>query len=431
MTLALVVALLLFLLATGLPVAFSLGIAGSVGLMMFGGPDLLVGILSTAPGSAVGSYEFMTIPMFLLMAQFMVASRISETLFSSIATWTGRLPGGLGVATALTGAAFGAISGSSTAAAATLSKSSIPAMMAQGYERRFASGIVSISGTLAMLIPPSVAIIFYGLLSGASVAKLLVAGIIPGLLVVLVIVFTIWLLIWRRPSLAGQATTYTWAQKFASLKVAGPFCALFLLVTGLIYLGIATPVESSAIGALGALVFTVLAGKMTRTVFLQAVARTCATSAMIALIVICAQIFGFFITATGTTQSLVEAVDAAGLSPYTVLAFLVVLYLVLGCFLDQLSILILTIPIALPLVVKLGFDPIWFGILVILLAEVGMVTPPVGLNVFIVSKSANMPVGEVFHGVLPHVVAHVALIALMIVFPQIILWLPSTMGGGT
>ncbi|KAI3610273.1 hypothetical protein D8I24_0535 (plasmid) [Cupriavidus necator H850] len=429
MTLVVVIVLLLLLLATGLPVAFSLGIAGTAGLVMFGGPSLLTGILSTAPGSAVGSYEFMTIPMFLLMAEFMVASRISDTLFSAIACWTARLPGGLGVATALTGAAFGAISGSSTAAAATLSKSSIPAMLAQGYERQFASGIVSISGTLAMLIPPSVAIIFYGLLSGASVAKLLVAGIIPGVLVTLVIIFTIWLLIWRKPSITGKTSTYTWAEKLSSLKVAGPFCALFLLVTGLIYLGIATPVESSAIGALGALVFTVISGRMTRAIFLQAVARTCATSAMIALIVISAQIFGYFITATGTTQRLVEAVGAAGLSPYTVLAFLVVLYLVLGCFLDQLSILILTIPIALPLIIKLGFDPIWFGILVILLAEVGMVTPPVGLNVFVVSKSTNTPVSEVFHGVWPHVAAHVALILVLIIFPQIVLWLPSTMGG--
>lgn len=427
MTLAFVTALLLLLLAAGLPVAFCLGISGAVGLLIFGGPELLTGILSTAPGSAVGSYEFMTIPMFLLMAEFMVASRISDSLFFSIACWTGRLPGGLGVATALTGAAFGAISGSSTAAAATLSKSSIPAMLTQGYERRFAAGIVSISGTLAMLIPPSVAIIFYGLLSGASVAKLLVAGIIPGILVTLVIIFTIWLLLWLKPGLAGKSSSFTWTEKFASLKVAGPFLALFFLVTGLIYTGIATPVESSAIGAMGALLFTALSGKLTRSVFVKAMTRTCSTSAMIGLIVICAQIFGYFITATGTTQSLVEFVGNSGVSPYTVLAFLVVLYLVLGCFLDQLSILILTIPIALPLVVKLGFDPIWFGILVILLAEVGMVTPPVGLNVFVVSKSTGMPVGEVFHGVWPHVAAHVLLIIVMIIFPQIILWLPSTM----
>lgn len=429
MALFTVVALLLALLALGLPVAFSLGIAGSIGLLLVGGTDLLVGILSTAPVSAVASYEFLTIPMFLLMAEFMVASGISNTLFSAIACWTGRLPGGLGIATAITGAAFGAISGSSTAAAATLSTSSVPSMMKAGYEPRFAKGIVSISGTLAMLIPPSVAIIFYALLSGASVAKLLVAGIVPGALVTLVIVATIWLLMWRNPELAPSRRAFSWAEKLASLKIAGPFAALFLAVTGLIYLGIATPVESSALGALGALVFTLVSGNMNRKVFKAAVLNAVATSAMIGLIVICAQTFGYFITVTQTTQQLVEWVGGHGLSPYVVLAFLVVLYLVLGCFLDQLSILILTIPIVLPLVVRMGFDPIWFGILVIVLAEVGMVTPPVGLNVFVVAKSTNTPVEEVFAGVWPHVVAHVLLIIALIVFPQLILWLPSTMRG--
>ncbi len=429
MTIGFVVILLFVGLASGLPVAYCLAIAGSIGLLFIGDISLLTGILSTAPVSALGSYEFLTIPMFLLMAELMIASQIADSLFSAIARWTGRLPGGLGIATALTGAAFGAISGSSTAAAATLSKSSVPAMLEQGYEKNFASGIVAISGTLAMLIPPSIALIFYGLLSGASVAKLLVAGIVPGVLVTLVIIATIWVLIWFDPSRAGPRISYTWTQKFAALRVAGPFVLLFVLVTGLIYMGIATPVEASAIGAMGALVFTFTSGKLTWGVFTNAIARACSTSAMIGLIVICAQIFGFFITATGATQQLMNAIGSAGLSAYTVLAILVVMYLVLGCFLDQLSILILTIPIALPIVTQLGFDPIWFGILVVLLAEVGMVTPPVGLNVFIVARSSNMQVGDVFSGVWPHVVAHVGLITLMIVFPQIILWLPSTMKG--
>ena len=240
---------------------------------------------------------------------------------------------------------------------------------------------------------------------------------------------TIWVMVWIEPARAGPRLSYTWAQKFASLRVAGPFVLLFMLVTGLIYMGIATPVEASAIGAMGALVFTLISGKLSWAVFANAVVRSCSTSAMIGLIVICAHIFGFFITATGATQQLMVAIGAAGFSPYTVLALLVVLYLVLGCFLDQLSILILTIPITLPVITQLGFDPIWFGILVVLLAEVGMVTPPVGLNVFIVARSSNMPVGEVFSGVWPHVVAHIGLITVMIVFPQIILWLPSTMKG--
>jgi tripartite ATP-independent transporter DctM subunit len=427
MTLPLSALLLLLLLTVGVPVAFSLAIAGSAGLVAWGGGDLLVGILSTAPYSAVSSYEFLTIPMFLLMAQLMVASQISNSLFSAIAAWTGRLPGGLGIATAVSGAAFGAISGSSTASAATLASAAIPSMVKAGYEPRFAYGIVSISGTLAMLIPPSVAIIFFGLLSGLSVAKLLVAGIIPAALVVVTIVLTIWLLIWLDPKRAPNRRSYTWREKLQTLPVAGPFIFLFGIVTGFIYLGIATPVESSAIGAFGALLFTIYTRKFSWSMFADALLKTCSTSAMLALIVTCAQIFGYFLTVTEATQHLIAYVHSLGLSPYMVLAFLVVMYLVLGCFLDQLSILILTVPVVIPLIIQLGFDPIWFGILKIVLAEIGMVAPPIGLNVFVVAKTANVPVKEVFHGIWPHVVAHLLFIVLLIAFPQLALWLPSTM----
>lgn len=428
MTLAIPFGALMLLLALGLPVALCLALSGTAGLLLVGGPELLLGILATAPASAISSYELLTIPMFLLMAEFMVASGISGNLFSAIACWTGRLKGGLGIATAITGAAFGAISGSSTAAAATLSSSSIPSMVNQGYEPKFAAGIVSISGTLAMIIPPSIALIFYGLLSGASIAKLLVAGIVPGALVTLTIIATIRLMLVWKPDLAGESRSYSWREKIQSLRVAGPFVLLFGIVTGLIYTGIATPVESSALGALGALLLTWSYGRLNMSTLKVALANTCGTSAMIGLIIVCAQVLGYFLTMTGTTQSLVAYVGTLDVSPYWVLAFLVVMYLVLGCFLDQLSILILTVPVVLPLVVSLGFDPIWFGILVILLAEVGMVTPPVGMNVFVVSRSANMPVGQVFMGVTPHVVAHVALIVVLIMYPQIVLWLPGKMG---
>ncbi|TNE36142.1 MAG: TRAP transporter large permease [Alphaproteobacteria bacterium] len=428
MVVAVSIAALLILLAVGCPVAFSLAISGSLGLYLVGGMTLLNGILLTAPASAIGSYEFLTIPMFLLMAEFMIASGVSGSLFNCIARWTGRIPGGLGIATALTGAAFGAISGSSTAAAATLSTTSIPAMVREGYEPSFASGIVSISGTLAMLIPPSVAIIFYGLLSGSSVAALLIAGIIPGLLVTGVVITTIWILLFFNPALARNRQVYSWAEKFKALKVSGPFLGLFMLVTGLIYLGVATPVEASALGALGAMVFTFLNGSLSWKNMRAALVNTIVTSAMIGLIVICAQIFGYFVTVTQITQSLVGFVNGHDLSPYLVIFFLAVLYLILGCFLDQISILILTIPIALPVVLQLGFDPIWFGIIVILLAEVGMVTPPVGLNVFIVAKKTGLPVEKVFAGVWPHVFAHLVLITVLILVPSIILWLPNTMG---
>jgi len=421
------IVVLLGLLAAGVPVAFGLLIAGSVGLLLQGGPDLLLGILGTGPTSALNSYELITIPMFLLMAEFMVTSGISLTLFNAIAAWTRSWRGGLGIATAVTGAAFGAISGSSAAAAATLSTSSVPAMLQNGYERKFATGIVSISGTLAMLIPPSIAIIFYGLLSGANIGQLLIAGIVPGILVTLTIALTIRIMIRLNPSLAPVGSKAPWAEKLASLKVAGPFMLLFGLVTGLIYTGIATPVEASALGALGAFLLTLKSGKLTRANFRLALIKTCVTSAMIGLIIVCANVFGTFLTITGATQDLVAQVAASGWSPWVILVFIAVLYLILGCFLDQISILILTIPIMLPLITSLGFDPVWFGVVVILLAEVGIVTPPVGLNVFVVSKVTRIPVEEVFRGIWPHVLAHVILIAFIMAFPSVVLWLPSKM----
>lgn len=427
MMLLIPVCLLGLLLALGLPVALSLLFAGASGLALMGGPDLVLGVLGSAPASALGSYELLTIPMFLLMAEFMIVSGVASQLFGAIASWTGRVPGGLGVATAVAGAAFGAISGSSTAAAATLSNTSVPAMMRQGYEPGFAAGIVSISGTLAMIIPPSIAIIFYGLLSGADIGQLLIAGIVPGALVTLTIILTIWALILRNPHLAPRSPSVTIHEKLRSLRVAGPFFLLFGVVTGAIYSGLATPVEASALGALGAMLLALAYGRLNFTTLRSAALNTCVTSAMIGLIVVCAQVFGYLLTMTGATQGLVDWVGSMDVSRYVVLAFLVLLYLVLGCFLDQLSILILTVPVVLPVVTKLGFDPIWFGIIVILLAEVGMVTPPVGMNVFVVSRTVGMPVGRVFTGVFPHVIAHLILILFLILFPEVVLWLPSQM----
>ena len=418
---------LLALLAIGLPVALSLGLSGALGLWLVGGSQMMLGILATAPGSALGSYELLTIPMFLLMAEFMVASRISNTLFDAIACWTARLRGGLGIATAITGAAFGAISGSSTAAAATLSTSSVPSMIRQGYETRFATGIVAISGTLAMLIPPSIAIIFYGLLSGTDVGKLLIAGLVPGILVTLTVVLTIRYLIWRKPELSPRRGHTTWSEKIASLRVAGPFIGLFILVTGSIYLGAATPVEASALGAMGALLLTFASGHMTRQVLVTALRNALATSAMIGFIIVCGSFLGYFLTITGATRSLVSWVADSSIPPHVVLLLVILLYIVLGCFLDQLSILILTVPIIHPLMVSLGFDAIWFGILIILLAEIGMVTPPVGLNLFVVSRTTGTPVDDIMIGVFPHVVAHLLLIAVIVIFPQIVLWLPNSM----
>ncbi|HYC45615.1 MAG TPA: TRAP transporter large permease [Burkholderiales bacterium] len=426
--LALTITLFLFaLLALGTPVAFSLAIAGVAGLFAIGGLEMVLGVLRTSPFSAANSYELISIPMFLLMAEFVIMSGVADDLFRAASAWVGRVPGGLAMATALAGAGFGAISGSSTASAATLSATTIPAMLKQGYEPKLACGVVAISGTLAMLIPPSIALVLYGIIAGANIGELLVGGVIPGLLVTFTIMATVYFLVWRDPSRAPGGRAYTLREKIVSLKVVGPMIFLFFMVTGLIYTGVATPTEASGIGAFGALMLALKEGKVNLPSLRHALAKASHTSCMIVMIILAAHIFGYFFTLTQTTQQLVAWIGSLGLSAWLVIAIILAGYFVLGCLMDQVAILILTVPIVLPLVKSLGFDPVWFGVIVIVVAEVGLVTPPVGLNVYVVARYTKRALAEIFLGVWPHVVAHLALVAILVAFPQIILWLPSTM----
>ncbi|MBZ8132372.1 TRAP transporter large permease [Afifella sp. IM 167] len=418
---------LIALLAIGMPVGFSLAVAGTCGLYFLGGTDFILGFLETAPLAAVGSYELITIPMFLLMAEFVILSGIATELFACIATWVGRMPGGLAIATALTGAGFGAISGSSTAAAATLSATSIPAMLEHGYDSKLACGVVAISGTLAMLIPPSVALVLYGLVGDVAIGELLIAGIVPGALVALTIIATVLILIALDPQRAPDLRRSSLSEKLRSLRVAGPMALLFLMVTGVIYTGIATPTEAAGIGAFGAFMLALLYGRLTPRSLLTALTRATSTTCMVIMIIIGANIFGYFLTLTRATQDIITYVGDLPVEPWVILAAVLAVYLVLGCIMDQIAIILLTVPIVLPLMRSLGFDPVWFGVLVVLTAEVGMVTPPIGMNAFVVSRFTGRPLEEVFIGAAPHVVAHLLLIVLFVVFPQIILWLPSTM----
>lgn len=415
------------LLVIGAPVAFAMLVTGTVGLYTIGGLPMVLGILQTAPLSTVTSYELISVPMFILMAEFVIVSGIADSLFLAAAAWVGRLPGGLAMATALAGAGFGAISGSSTASAATLSATSIPAMLRQGYEPRLACGVVAISGTLAMLIPPSVALIIYGLIADVSIGHLLIGGVLPGILVTAAIMLTILALVWQDPARAPPGERLSLREKFVALRVVGPMLILLMAVTGIIYTGVATPTEAAGIGAFGAFMLALRSGRLNGAALAHALKRAAHATCMILMIIMGAHVFGYFFTFTQTTQDLVRWVADLGLSPYLVIALLIVGYLVLGCLMDQIAILILTVPVVLPLVVSLGFDPVWFGVLVIVTAEVGMVTPPVGLNVFVVARYARRPLGEIFAGIWPHVFAHLVVIALLVAFPQIVLWLPSHM----
>jgi tripartite ATP-independent transporter DctM subunit len=422
-----ITALLLVLLAIRVPVGFALAISGAAGLYIIGGLPMVLGIMETEPLSVASSYEMITIPMFLLMAEFVIVSGVADDLFKAGSIWVGRVPGGLAISTALASAGFAAVAGSSTASAATLSSTSLPAMLRMGYEPKLACGVVAISGTLAMLIPPSIALVLYGIIADVNIGQLLIGGIIPGLIVTAAIALTVLFLVWLNPSHAPAGRAFTWRQKIRSLSNVWPMLVLFTAVTGAIYLGIATPTEAAAIGALGAYVVVLLKGKGGLKNTLHALARATETTCMVIMIILGAHFFGYFLTITQTTQQIVAAIGALPVDRWVIMSIVILIYLILGCFLDQIAILILTVPVALPIITSLGFDPVWFGVLVIVVGEVGMVTPPVGLNAFVVARYAERPLNEVFVGVAPHVVAHLLVIALFCLFPQLILWLPGMM----
>ena len=417
---------LLVLISIGLPVALALALSGAIGLYLLGGTQLILGILGSVPLGAIQNYEFVSIPMFILMANFIICSGVSDDMFNVAKTWMGRLPGGLAHATAITGAAFGAISGSSTAAAATLSATSIPGMLKQGYSPKLATGVAAISGTLAMLIPPSVAMILYALLANMNVGKMLIAGVVPGLLITLTIMATVAYLVWRDPDHAPPGQSYSWRQKIVSLRSSWTFIALFMMVTGVIYIGIATPTEASAFGAFGALLLALLR-KTPMEKLRHALVVTVRASCMISFIILGALVFGYFLTITQATQNLVEFLVGSGLPAWSIMVMVLFVYLILGCFMDLVAMLILTVPVVHPLMVQLGYDPLWFAVVTIVMGEVGMVTPPLGMNVFVISKYTRIPASDVFKGSYPHVVAHLIAVGVLVVFPQIILWLPATM----
>ena len=427
MTVTIVIIALFVLLAVGIPVALAMAVSGAIGLYLFGGMTILAGILKTSPLSSANSYEIITIPMFILMAEFVIISGIAEGLFRAAMIWVGRVRGGLAMATAIAGAGFGAISGSSTAAAATLSSTSIPAMLSHGYEPKLAGGVVAISGTLAMLIPPSIALVLFGVIADVSVSELLIAGIIPGIIIMLTIIATVAVLVTINPKAAPIGQAYTMREKFASLRGVGPMLVLFAVVTGLIYSGIATPTEASGIGAFVAMLLAIRVRKLSLLGLWGCLRRAAQTTCMILFVILGAHIFGYFFALSRVTNDLIGWVGGMDVAPIVVMIVLLIIYLILGAFMDQVAILILTVPVVLPLVLSLGFDPVWFGVIVVITAEVGMVTPPMGMNVFVVARYTGRPLGELFRGTFPHVIAHILVIALMTAFPALILWLPSTM----
>lgn len=416
--------ILLILILIRVPIPFAILGAAGIGLLWVGGIPNLIGVFEVIPMNSVGSNSLAAIPLFIFMAHLVLKSGVLASLFTSASTIIGRVRGGTGIAAVLAGAGFAAVSGSSTAAAATLAHTSTETMQRQGYSQRLASGTVASAGTLAAMIPPSILLVFYAITAETSVGKTLLAGVIPGIAMSIGLALTVWIMGLRGHAPATSATS--WSAKLAAITGLLPIIFLFLVVVGTVFLGIATATEAAALGCLGGFLLMLWKRTVNRANLRAAVVGTVSSSAMILSIVFAAHVFGIFLTQTRVTPRVTEYVESLPLPAIVIVIIFAFVYLVLGFFMDQMAIIALTVPVTLPVVEALGFDPIWFGVIVILLAEVGLITPPLGLNAFVVARASNIRVETVFMGSVPFIIAMLIVTALIFVFPDLSLILTTS-----
>ncbi len=417
--------LLFFLLFIGLPIAFVLLFVGSFGIFATGGFDSLHGILSSSAYRSVNDFTFSALPLFILMAHFISKSEIADDLFDTVLKWVGHIPGGAGIATIFASAGFGALSGSSTAATSVMSQIAVPKMIKSNYSDSFSAGLVaSSSGTLAALIPPSILLILYGIQTETSIGKLLMAGVLPGILLALLLCLTVFIVGLKQNS---KTEKYTWNERWKSLGYIWPSVALIASILIFIYFGIGTPTEAAAIGALGALIIGLIIRRLTTKKIIDALMETIKQTGMIFFIIVGAHVFSYYLTMTRVGHKIITSISESNLSNLSVLLIIILIYLVLGMFMESIGLLLLTLPLVHPLIVSLGFDPIWFGVVVVILLEIGLVTPPVGMNLFITSQHSKVPVQKVLIGSIPFIFVLLFTILLLIIFPQVVLFLPSYM----
>ncbi|MFM1653007.1 TRAP transporter large permease [Brevibacillus sp. B_LB10_24] len=428
MTVAIPILGLFAFLLLGIPVGFSLAIAGGLGLLINGGWDLMTGILQTTPYASAASFVLTSIPMFILMAEFATNSGMTEKTFKACNRWLGHFPGGLAIATVIASTGLAAIAGSSTAAAASMAKTAVGEMRKYRYKTSFAAGVVSVAGTLAIMIPPSITLIIYGILTEVPIGPLLIAGIVPGIITAIGYILSI--VFWSKkwPEDAPRMEKYAMKDRISSLRGIWPMLLVIVFMIAAIYSGAVTPTEAGAAGAFVTMLIGMFLVGLNVPGIKGALSRTAQSTCMIFMIVIGAMIFGYFITNIQLTQTILQYISGLPLSPYVIMGLIVLIYLILGTFMDQLAILFLTIPLTFPISQSLGFDPIWFGIIVTKTAEIGLITPPLGMNVFITANVAKIPVSEAFQGVFRLLVVEVFILILLFFFPALSTWLPQMMG---
>ncbi|MFN4099741.1 MAG: TRAP transporter large permease [Pararhodobacter sp.] len=428
MIIALGFAAVLALMLLRVPIGIALGLVGTLGFASFIGITPALRSIGSIASDTVMTYDFAVIPMFILMGNLIARAGVSEDLFRTSYAWFGAMRGGLGLATIASCGGFSAVSGSSVATAATMARVAVPPMRRYGYSDALAAGSVAAGGTLGILIPPSIVLVIYGIMTESDIGALFIAGIVPGLLGILLYMVAIWIWAFLRPGIAPAAAPVPFREKIASLKGVTGILLLFGLVIGGIYLGFFTPTEAAGVGAFGALLIALARRRLTFRNLVDTVHDSAVTSVALLTILIGALIFANFINVARLPQMLGDFVQDVGLTPYMVILAMVCVYLVLGCLLESMSMLLLTVPIFYPIAASLGFDLIWFGILVVVVIEIAMITPPIGMNIFIIrAVLPDVPVTTIFRGVIPFVLADLVRIALLLLVPGVALWLPGLM----
>ena len=415
---------------TRMPVAYVMTLVGFVGFAVQVSPEAALKLLARDFYEVYSSYGLTIIPLFIFMGQIAFNAGISRKLYDSAHKMVGSCSGGLATATVCACTAFGAVCGSSPATAATMATVGLPEMKRYGYADELATGSVAAGGGLGMLMPPSVVLIVYGILTEQSIGKLFVAGVVPAVFITICFAVAVWLYCKASPKQGPACDTYAWSERFRSLGQTLDTMLVFLVVMIGLFTGWFTPTEAGAVGAAAVLLISLLKRQITWAGFVKSIYETLRTSCMVLLLVAGAVVFGHFLAVTRIPFNVAQWVATMDMPGWAIISMIVLVYLIGGCFIDALALIMLTIPIFYPIIQNLGYDPIWFGIIIVLVTQMGVITPPVGINVYVVNGIAkDVPLEKIFKGVLPFLAALIVGTAFLVAFPIIVMWLPNLMYG--
>jgi tripartite ATP-independent transporter DctM subunit len=422
-------AALFVLVALRVPIGIAMGIVGVAGFALLSSLYPALNLLAQSPIRVSSDWDLAVIPLFILMGSFATASGISRELFRASNAWLAHRRGGLAMATVMACAGFAAINGSSVATAATMTNIALPEMRKAGYATGFSTGVIAAGGTLGIMIPPSVIFAIYGVLTEQDISRLFVAGIIPGLLAVALYIITIQIIGAFRPEIMPRGPRSDARERIASLGDVWATALLFLFIIGGMYGGLFTATEAAGMGAGGAFLIGLARRRLSRQAIMACLVESVRTSAAIFTIIIGAFLFGYFLVVTNATQAISAFLLGLPIGAYGILTLILIMYLILGGIMDELAMILLTIPIIFPVITQLGFDPIWFGVIVVMVVTLGMVMPPIGINVFVINSIAkDVKIETIYRGVMPFIVTDLIRLAILVAFPSLSLFLPSQMG---